>query len=143
MRTIRDSNASALAPARKSSNGVLSPRLFSETSPSARASKGFLIAGTRVTVRRASSIRELRWSRLIGESAEVLSLLNDMQFKSHSRRTLFRALTNSLSPPAGSSMIELQQRTAISGNLVEHGRLKCTGRSTGVRQSHAFRNRGR
>jgi hypothetical protein len=33
----------------KSSIGVLSPRLFPETSPSASASKGFLIVGTRVT----------------------------------------------------------------------------------------------
>src|SRR4029077_17619866 len=39
-------------PAIKSSNGVLSPRLFSERSPSARTSKGFLIAGTEVKARR-------------------------------------------------------------------------------------------
>jgi hypothetical protein len=31
-------------PAKKSPNGVLSPRLFSEMSPSATASKGFFVA---------------------------------------------------------------------------------------------------
>ena len=36
-------------PDRKSSIGVLSPRLSLETSPSASASKGFLISATRVT----------------------------------------------------------------------------------------------
>ena len=43
-------------PVKKSSNGVLLPRLFSETSPSARTSKGFLIVGQRVT----SSRRQLK-----------------------------------------------------------------------------------
>src|SRR5258708_28436999 len=41
MRTIRDCNASALIPARKSSIAVLSPRLFFRRSTSANESKGF------------------------------------------------------------------------------------------------------
>ena len=40
---------SSTTPRRKSSNRVLSPRLFLEMSPLARTSKGFLIVGQRVT----------------------------------------------------------------------------------------------
>jgi hypothetical protein len=72
--TMGDCNASALVPLRKRSNGVVSPRLFSETSASARTSKGFLIVGTSVTPSRRefkntiSSSRRLASSSAVGDS---------------------------------------------------------------------------
>ena len=71
-----------LTPATKSSNGVLSPRLLSETIPSASTSKGFLIVGTRVAPRVSCSNSEARWADAPSALAQLLSLLYDGQFKS-------------------------------------------------------------
>ena len=51
---------------------IQSPRLFSETSPSARTSKGFLIVGTRVTDRRTCSTAGAN-GRCSSKSKELLS----------------------------------------------------------------------
>ena len=77
-----DCNARALTPMRKSSIAVLSSRLFSELSPSARMSKGFLIVGTKDTTRNSCSTRTGHWSDVLGESTELLSLLDNTRFKS-------------------------------------------------------------
>jgi hypothetical protein len=50
-----ESNASALVPARKSSNGVQPPRLFFEMSPSARAPKGVVTTEIGVAASRSCS----------------------------------------------------------------------------------------
>ena len=54
-----NSTESAFTHAMKSSNRVLSSRLFSESSPSARTSKGFLISGTRVAPSRVQVKRTI------------------------------------------------------------------------------------
>ena len=77
-----DSNVRALTPLRQSSNAVLSPRLFSERSPSARASKGFLVVGTRVTARKDFSTHPSRLYDELNESKELTSLLGNTWFKS-------------------------------------------------------------
>jgi hypothetical protein len=82
MRTIRDSNASALVPARKSSNGVQSPRLFFEMSPSAGTSKCFLIVVMGVAAPRSCSNGAARGLPFQVKLTELISPLHVAQFKS-------------------------------------------------------------
>jgi hypothetical protein len=88
--TIRRSPAShPRTPAIKSSNGVLSPRLFFERSPSARTSKGFLIVGTRFATRKSSSMIIPGCFTVPSEFSQFLSRSYNKQFKS--RRPFRRA----------------------------------------------------
>jgi hypothetical protein len=73
---------------------ILSPRLFSETSLSARTSKGFLIVGTRVAARRSCSNRAASWSNVPDQLTQPLLALHDRRFKSC--RQIQRQLTDPL-----------------------------------------------
>jgi len=66
----------------KSSMAVLSPQLFSELSPSARMSKGFLILGTKDTTRHSCSTRTGQGSNVPGESTQLFWSLDNTWFKS-------------------------------------------------------------
>jgi hypothetical protein len=79
-------------PGIKSSNGVQSPRLFSETIASASTSKGYLISGMEVAASRSCSNSEARGSAVPAESTQLPPPLHVGQFKSRRqfRRTFSR-----------------------------------------------------
>jgi hypothetical protein len=58
------------------------PRLFSETSPSARTSKGFLIVGMRVAPRASCSNGAARWPDARSDLTRLLPPLHDGPLKS-------------------------------------------------------------
>src|SRR5258708_5205577 len=84
-------------PTRKSSIAVLSPRLFSETSPSASTSKGLLITGMGVPASRSCSNSAARGSPVPEELTRLLSPLHVGQLKSRRQfecgKLVFRATT--------------------------------------------------
>lgn len=94
LRSLRSSGVDTQTPSKSSPVGVLSPRVFERSSASASTSRGFLVVGTGIAVRRPCLNSAGSMSDVPGPLMRPLSALHGRRFKS--RRQFQRRITEPL-----------------------------------------------